>query len=175
MIGIGTRRGQGGDVVDALLDCHERIRQMSSLARKIAAAEGQPEAEIGEAAGRVRRYFTESLAHHVADEEESILPRLRGRDAAVDAALESMEREHRDHEDVVARVVTACAQLERRPGQLAELRGELDEASARLVEAFAAHLDGEEKIVLPAIRRLLSEEERARIRAEMRARRGPAR
>ena len=147
--------------MDALLDCHERIRQMSSLARKIAAAEGRPEAEVSEAAGRVRRYFTESLAHHVADEEESILPRLRGRDAALDEALDSMEREHSDHDDVVARLVAACAELERRPGQLAELRSELEQVSARLVEDFAAHLDGEEKIVLPAIRRLLSEEERA--------------
>jgi iron-sulfur cluster repair protein YtfE (RIC family) len=162
-------------VVDALLDCHERIRQMSGLARAIATAQGRPEGEIGEAAGRVRRYFTESLAHHVADEEESILPRLRGRDAAVDAALDSMEHEHRDHAQHVARLVAACAELEQRPGGLAELRAELDQVSARLVEDFEAHLAGEEKIVLPAIRRLLSEEERAQIRAEMRARRGPAR
>ena len=147
---------------------------MSSLARKIAAADGRPESEISEAAGRVRQYFTESLGHHVADEEESILPRLRGRDAAVDAALESMEHEHRDHAEVVARLVAACAELEQRPGQLAELRGELDHVSARLIEDFAVHLDGEESIVLPAIRRLLSKEERAQIRAEMRARRAPA-
>lgn len=160
--------------MDALIDCHERIRQMISLARKIAAAEGRADSEIREAAGRVRRYFTESLGHHVADEEESILPRLRGRDAAVDAALEGMEHEHRDHEENVARLVAACAELERQPAQLSRLRAEIDHVSTRLVEDFDAHLDGEEKIVLPAIRRLLSQDERAQIRAEMRARRAPA-
>ncbi len=172
MIRIGSRRGQGGDAVDALLDCHARIREMTALARALAGAHGRTEAEIAEAAARVRRYFTGSLAHHVEDEEQSLLPRLRGRDPALDAALDLMAGQHAAHEPLVAGLVAACAALESRPGALPEIRDELDRVGAQLASELAVHLDGEEKIVFPAVRRLLSAEERDQIRAEMRARRG---
>lgn len=172
MIRIGSRRGQGGDAVDALLDCHARIREMTALARALAGAHGRSEAEIAEAAARVRRYFTESLAHHVEDEEQSLLPRLRGRDPAVDAALDQMAAEHAAHEPLVAGLVTVCAVLESRPAALSEMRAELDPVSAQLAGELAIHLAGEEQIIFPAVRRLLSTDERDQIRAEMRARRG---
>jgi iron-sulfur cluster repair protein YtfE (RIC family) len=180
-IGIGPRRGAGGggpgeaDAVDALLDCHQRIRQMSGLARTIAAAQDRPDAEVREAAGRVRRYFTESLAHHVEDEESSLSPRLRGRETSVDDALDRMEAEHADHEPLIARLVAMCTELERNPAALAAVRAELDEVGTRLADDFAVHLDREEQIVFPAVRRLLGADERAAIRAEMRARRAPPR
>jgi hemerythrin-like domain-containing protein len=180
VIGIGTRQRAGagggqGDAVDALLECHERIRQMSGLAGAIAAAQDRPDAEVREAAGRVRRYFSGSLAQHVEDEEQSLLPRLRGRDASIDAALARMETEHGEHEALVARLVAACTELERDPAALPVLRAELAEVSARLAGDFASHLDSEEQIVFPAVRQLLSADERDQIRAEMRARRAPPR
>ena len=157
--------------MDALLECHDRIRQMIALARAIAGAHARPDTEVSEAAGRVRRYFTDSLARHVEDEEESLLPRLRGRDIMVDAALERMAGEHELHGALLARLVAACADLERRPAELPQLRAELDEVSVRLGDEFAAHLDSEEQIVFPAVRSLLDDDERAQIRAEMHARR----
>jgi iron-sulfur cluster repair protein YtfE (RIC family) len=170
--GIGSRRVQGGDAVDALFDCHARIREMTALARALAGAQGRTDAEIAEAAARVRRYFTESLAHHVEDEEQSLLPRLRGRDPAVDAALDRMAGEHVAHEPLVAGLVAACAALESRPGALSGMRAELEQVSAQLAGELAVHLDAEEQIIFPAVRRLLSADERDQIRAEMRARRG---
>jgi iron-sulfur cluster repair protein YtfE (RIC family) len=172
VIRIGSRRGQGGDAVDALLDCHARIREMTALARALAGAHGRTEAEVAEAAARVRRYFTESLAHHVEDEEQSLLPRLRGRDPAVDAALDQMAAEHAAHESLVASLVAVCAALESRPAALSEKRAELDPVSAQLASELAVHLAGEEQIIFPAVRRLLSTDERDQVRAEMRARRG---
>lgn len=172
MIKIGSRRGQSGDAVDALLDCHARIREMITLARALAGAHGRTDAEIAEAAARVRRYFIESLAHHVEDEEQSLLPRLRGRDPDVDAALDLMAAEHAAHEPLVARLVAACAALESRPGALPDMRDELDQVGAQLSGELAVHLDREEQVVFPAVRRLLSADERDQIRAEMRARRG---
>src|SRR5690606_27503113 len=67
------------DLIDALLECHERIRTFIDVAQRIATSPNAPPEEIREAATRVRRYFDEALPRHVADEEQSILPRLAGK------------------------------------------------------------------------------------------------
>ncbi len=74
-----------GDAVGLLLECHERIRSFLALARRIAEVGPSAPGTVPEAAARVRRYFTEALPLHARDEEESILPRLRGLDPTVDA------------------------------------------------------------------------------------------
>ena len=77
------------DAVGLLLECHERIRSFLALARRIAEVGPSEPGSVPEAAARVRRYFTEALPLHAQDEEASILPRLRGLDARVDAELEA--------------------------------------------------------------------------------------
>ncbi|HLU67560.1 MAG TPA: hemerythrin domain-containing protein [Kofleriaceae bacterium] len=172
MLQIGGRGRQAKDLVDALLDCHGRIRQMMEIARAlVAAAPGAPAGEVREAAARVRRYFVEALPRHVEDEEASIAPRLRGRDPAVDAALAEMTAEHTRHDALVARLVALCRRLEAEPERLPEVQGELGEVTGALDAELAAHLAREEEVVFPAIRRLLDEGERAAIHAELRARR----
>src|SRR5512138_2428637 len=99
----------GGDVVDALLDCHQRIREFTSLAVRLAGARGLPDEEIRDAAARVHRYFSVALPLHARDEEESLLPRLEGLDPDVDRELAEMMREHAEHGDPTDRVVAACA------------------------------------------------------------------
>ena len=60
MITLGkkaARAGEAGkDIVDLLLECHERIRSMTALARRLAGASGLPDAEVVDAADRVRMY-----------------------------------------------------------------------------------------------------------------------
>jgi iron-sulfur cluster repair protein YtfE (RIC family) len=172
MLQIGTRRAEGGDLVDALLECHGRIRQVMAIARALAGAGPERGAqEIREAAARVRRYFTEALPRHVEDEDASIVPRLRGLAPEVDAALGEMSAEHQHHEAQVARLVALCRRLEGAPEELPAARAELDPISRALEADFSVHLEREEQIIFPAIRRLLGEEERAAIQAEMRQRR----
>jgi iron-sulfur cluster repair protein YtfE (RIC family) len=160
------------DAVALLLECHERIRAFVALANRIAAALPRERGDVAEAAARVSRYFTQALPLHAADEEESILPRLRGRAPEVDAALAEMAREHRDHERPLAAVVAACDALAREPARLDELGPGLARAAAELDAHFATHLRGEESIIFPAMRRHLSREEDAAIVRELRARRG---
>jgi hypothetical protein len=114
LIKLGARES-GGDVVDALLECHERIRRFAALAVTLAEARAPGAEEVREAAGQVRRYFLEALPLHVADEDESIVPRLRGRDAEVDAALATMSAEHEGHRAPLAELVSTCAALEAAP------------------------------------------------------------
>jgi iron-sulfur cluster repair protein YtfE (RIC family) len=170
---IGAAPARGG-AVELLVDCHARIRHFAGLAARLAAQEAAAPAEVAEAAGAVARYFTEALPLHARDEEESIVPRLRGREPALDAALDVMQREHGEHGAPLARVIAACRVLTGAPGRLAELAPALSRDTAFLVRHFDAHLANEEEAIFPALRRLLGPEEDAALAAEIRARRAPA-
>jgi hemerythrin-like domain-containing protein len=164
-----------GDLAALLLECHERIRSFVRLARDLAASPTSPAASTREAAARVRRYFVEALPLHVADEEESIAPRLRGRSPELDRALEQMCAEHAEHDAAVGRLVALCGALEVDPGRIGALTDELGAAASHLAELFAAHLEAEERVVIPALGVLLSEGEREAVVSELRARRrGPS-
>lgn len=160
------------DAVGLLLECHDRIRTFTAMARRIAAARPEERAGIAEAAARVSRYFTQALPLHATDEEQSILPRLRGRAPDVDAALADMAREHREHEGPLGEVVAACDALARDPGRLADVAPSLARAAAALEAHFVEHLRREETVIFPAMRRLLSAEDDGAIVRELRARRG---
>lgn len=170
LIGIG-KKPEAQDVVDLLLDCHTRIRSFSSLAVRIATAEGASADEVRQAAYKVRRYFTVALPRHVADEEESVLPRLMGRDPEVDQALQRMEDEHQGHEAPLRRLMEICEILSETPERLPSFRQELATTGARLEAEFQSHLDAEEQFILPAMRSLLSKEDLDAIHQELRQRR----
>ena len=162
------------DAVELLLECHARIRWFLDLAGRLAAARDLPPQEIAAAAARVHRYFAQALPLHARDEEESLLPRLRGRDAAVDDELQAMRREHAEHAGPIDRLTGLCAALAADPGRLAELAPEVGLAGSLLARHFAVHLDREERVIFPAVRRTLTAEEDGRLVAEMRARRAPS-
>lgn len=160
------------DVVDLLLECHERIRSFTSLARRLAGAAALPRDDVADAASRVRRYFVEALPLHARDEEESIAPRLRGREPDVDRELAEMEREHAEHGELLLRLITTCEALGRAPERQAELAPGLAVTAEALARHFEAHLDREERVLFPAIRRLLAPAEQEQIVDELRRRRG---
>ena len=170
LIRIGSRAG-GGDVVEELRACHDRIRSFTALARRLGETRDVPPGDVADAAARVRRYFVEALPRHVEDEEQSLLPRLRGRSLALDAALAAMHGEHAAQGLREARLVAICDRLIADPAQHAALADELADAARELEAAYAEHLDGEERAVFPALAEL-PEAERAAVLAEMRARRG---
>ncbi len=173
MLSIGTPRPAEG-IVDLLLECHARIRAFSELAIRLAEAPGTDPAEVADAAGRVRRYFDEALPLHARDEEESLLPRLAGRDPAVDAALVAMHREHEAHGELLDPVVALCGELAAAPERHAELAPALARSGRRLRAHFEAHLATEEATIFPAVLRHVPDEEQRRMVAELRARRAPA-
>lgn len=160
------------DAVGLLLECHDRIRSFLALAARIAAAGPSEGGGVADAAARVARYFREALPLHARDEEESILPRLRGREPAVDVALAEMEREHRAHGPPLEALVAACDALAANPSRLATVAPALAEATGALAAHFDVHLRREEAVVFPAMRRLLAEADDAAIVRELRARRG---
>ncbi len=162
---------RSGDVVDALLDCHQRIRDFTALALRLADAADASPTEVRDAAAGVHRYFSRALPLHARDEEESLLPRLRGADRRLDAELDDMAREHREHDDPVARVVAICAELLQDPARLPQRAAALRGAAVELERHFATHLAREERVIFPAIRERLDRATQDAIQAEMRARR----
>lgn len=168
----GQRRAATpGDAVELLLECHARIRSFLDLARRLGGAQGAADEAVADAAFRVSRYFTVALPLHARDEEESIVPRLRGRDPAVDAELEAMVCEHREHEQPLRALVAACADLARDTSRHGELAATVMGSAAELERGFAAHLAREEAVIFPAIRQLLDQTTDAPVVKEIRLRR----
>jgi hemerythrin-like domain-containing protein len=164
LVGIGSRRREDS-LVGALAECHERIRRFSQLAIKLE-SEPAPAEERGEVAKQLVRYFSEALPRHVADEEQSLRPRLAA--AGLDEALARMAQEHEEHQPLLDRLLErwrAIAAGERRadPAAAADARA--------LAEAFERHLIEEERVLFPAVAQLPAAVQAA-IREQMRARRG---
>jgi iron-sulfur cluster repair protein YtfE (RIC family) len=171
LITISSGRSQAApDLVDLLLACHERIRRFVGAARQVGEQLAAPHDQIVEVCRQVERYVTESLPLHVADEEQSILPRLCGRAADVDRALATMADQHARHELPLAALVRAVAAVGQSPDDK-RLREPLAAAARDLEREFAEHLALEESIIFPAIRRLLAADVQAQIAAELRHRR----
>jgi iron-sulfur cluster repair protein YtfE (RIC family) len=170
LIKIGSS-SPAADVVDLLMECHERIRSFIALAGRLARADQPSDDEVREAAARVTRYFSEALPLHVADEEQSIVPRLSGRAPELDASLQRMQREHREHEPQLEALLETCRILQASPERLPELRGALLSTAITLEREFLNHLQQEEQIILPAIRNILTTDDRDAILRELRARR----
>jgi iron-sulfur cluster repair protein YtfE (RIC family) len=171
-LGAAPKTPAAQDAVDALADCHVRIRDFTALAARLASASGAPAAEVRDAAEKVHRYFSVALPLHAEDEERSVAPRLAGKDPRVDRELGEMVREHAEHGDAVGRVLAACAVLRDRPEALPEVAAALAAAAEDLRLHFVPHLAREEEVVFPALRAHLSPAELRELQAEMRARRG---
>lgn len=171
LIGIRQSQRAPDDLVDLLVECHGRIRRFVALARKAGERGDFPEREIVETCTSVERYFTEALPLHVADEEQSILPRLRGRSRDVDRVLSTMVEQHTDHRPMLGTLLDALARRRQRPADTT--RGdELVMAATALEHHFHEHLDLEETALFFAIC-ALDPSVQQEIVGEMRARRSP--
>jgi hemerythrin-like domain-containing protein len=167
---IGSRK-EPSDVVDLLLECHERIRTFIGLTSKLGKAQEPTVDEIRDAASRISRYFSEALPLHVADEEESILPRLARRNPELDLALAKMRNEHVEHQGRLQLLLNTCNTLKSSPEMFGSLRDTLSAAASALDKQYAEHLDEEERVILPAIRALLPHDQKTAIESELRSRR----
>jgi iron-sulfur cluster repair protein YtfE (RIC family) len=167
---IGRRPRPSGDLVDMLLECHARIRMFSDLAVAISERMLAPLAEVSDVCTRVERYFGDALPLHVRDEEESILPRLRGRSSAIDAMLDRMHEQHEIHDRLIERLLDASAAVRVAPGDPA-VRAALHTVATPLRAVLEPHLVTEEELIFPAIRDLVSPEEQEAIISELKERR----
>jgi hypothetical protein len=171
LIGIGRRpKDEPKGPVEALLACHDRIRAFSDLALRLVTTRSASSSEITDAAARVERYFRIALPLHVADEEESLRPRLVALDATIERALDAMSAEHATIEAALAELVPHWATIAADACALEGLRGGLVGETGRLHEVFAEHLANEEAAIFRFIDELAKVEQTA-IAREMQSRR----
>lgn len=179
-----TDQGSANQDTGLLLDCHERMRRFTALAAKLAepvSASPSFLKDRAEAAAAVDRYFTVALPLHVADEEESIMPRLEAAPAGTDASREaildllaSLRRQHREMHALLDELHPLWAAVARDPAAFAIAWPDGDRAlgqgAARLAEMMHEHLALEEARFVPALA-CLPEDDRAAVAREIRARR----
>ena len=160
------------DAVDLLIGCHLRIRHFTAAAVKLAHAQGATDDEIRQAAAAVYRYYSVSLPLHEADEEDTVRPRLNPvAGERVRHALLAMADQHQGIYDFVERLMPLLQLLERNPGSLSQVGGEMCSLTSALDEIFRAHLQMEEEVIFPAIQALLPQTTRDDMFREMQARR----
>lgn len=161
-------------LVGVLFECHQRIRTFGQLAITLATRTDLPSDELSEACIRCIRYFSEALPHHVADEDESIVPRLRGHRPDVDAALQTMSQQHIEHQPLLRDFLQQLHDIQKAPTDLG-LRAAFAGQATVLAAEFAKHLELEERVIFPALNTLLTEDERNQIIRELPQRRIPKR
>lgn len=169
LVNIG-RRSRPEGLVDLLLECHQRIRTFSALALAVGQRTDASPEECRDASERCRRYFSEALPLHVADEEQSLLPRLRGADPTLDDALQTMAAQHGEHAPWLADLLVELQRVAASPEDEAA-RARLVRIASHLVEDFERHLEAEERLILPRVKELLSPGQQDEVLAELRARR----
>ncbi|MBX3204850.1 MAG: hemerythrin domain-containing protein [Labilithrix sp.] len=122
-----------------------------------------------ETASDVCAFFARQVRRHEEDEERSLFPRLEsaGASAELRALLARLTEDHRKHESLHARLEEAVS------GRFeGDVWSELSLVAASLTEAYRAHLEEEERELLPAAKALLATDALDAMSAEMAARRG---
>ena len=170
LVSIGTAPQHTVDAVDLLLECHARIRSFTTLAKTIGETPELGGEEVSDACKRVARYFGEAFPLHMRDEDESLLPRLRGVDRKLDAALDEMADEHGTHGLALASLLSVLKEVQDDPAD-ATHRVRLLTAALLLEKLFAKHLAREEQVIFPAVRTLLDVKAREAMLQEIRSRR----
>lgn len=174
-LGADPVRERSTDVLSMLEECHERIRTFSTLSMAVASADADfPQARVRDAAERVARYFRLAMPLHVADEDQSLAPRLLAGPVPpeVSAALEEMTSQHESIDRLLEELLpkwdalVACTA----PYSTEQLQSLLPSTTA-LTNQLKTHLELEERVIFPFARKRLDAAGMEGLQREMRARR----
>ncbi|WP_374482644.1 universal stress protein [Zoogloea sp.] len=144
--------------IDIIKDEHRAIAAVVNGLRRQAGrlkggAAGAPDLDFVAALLHYLRAFPDVLHH--PKEERHLFSRLARRDGELDALIATLEREHRDGGAQLAAIDALLADGR----QDAARQGELGVAIERFADAQWQHISTEEKLILPAARRLLGDED----------------
>ena len=158
---------------DMLVACHERVdRTLDLLRRLIDHIDTNGHGAVSRsAAADVLRYFDIAAPLHHEDEELHVFPALAdSADAAVRAAIATLQRDHERMAELWARLRGALIQW-RDDTAAPAIDDATRQAAGDFIGIYAAHIEAEESLVYPAARRCFDAAGLARIGAEMQGRR----
>ena len=173
---IGATAHSFSDPTSLLSDCHRRMEMFLGSLEAVALVIDRPLTEEARAAlESALRYFREAAPKHIADEEESLFPRLRQMHLPdVEAAIERLDLLEHDHllAGSLHVEVESLGQQYLEAGILESSGVEaFRKSTASLISIYKAHISIEDDLVFPLAARLLSSAEKAAIADEMAARR----
>lgn len=173
---IGAKTHNFTDPTGLLSDCHRRIEMfLETLAAAGKVMHEPPSDDTARALQAALVYFRQAAPKHTADEEESLFPRLRGREEAeLRSALSTLDRLEKDHDTVspLHAAVERLAETFLETGSLSASHIQaFQTAVARLQEIYREHIRVEDSMVFPLAARLLNESQKSAIAQEMAARR----
>jgi hemerythrin-like domain-containing protein len=160
--------------VEMWLACHQRVQRFAALLSRLAdhlANQGADE-DAQVTAVSIRRYFNEAAPRHHEDEEVDLFPRLRERldgerDRTVLDVLEQVEVDHLEMAGLWKRLDEVLAEISR--GKRANLEQALID---RIATMYRHHIDAEERVVLPALKKTLTKGDWQAVGRAMAERRG---
>lgn len=173
---IGTMSHSFSDPTGLLSDCHRRVEMFMGSLRAVAdSADAALSEDSRRALDTALRYFREAAPKHTADEEDSLFPRLRVIDKPeLEAALQhlaTLENDHRWAEPLHA-TVDWLGRKYMEQGRLSDTDASVFRISVnQLHEMYRRHIEIEDSEVFPIAARILPEDLKREIAAEMAARR----
>ena len=167
------RKTDQEDAITLLLGRHDRIRHFTDVADRLNLNQQSPAEDRQQAASTVLRYYEIALPLHEADENDSVYPRLQKAlpQGELAAANQAMIDQHTEIDALVAQLLPMWRTIADDPAQQEKLSAALCHRVQRLKQLWTSHLRLEEELVIPALRRFLSQQDLGAIKAEMRARR----
>ena len=173
---IGAKTHNFTDPTGLLSDCHRRIEMfLETLAAAGKVMGAPPSVDTARALQSALVYFRQAAPKHTADEEQSLFPRLRGREEPeLRSALSTLDRLEKDHEAVspLHAEVERLAESYLENGSLSASDVQaFQTAVARLQETYREHIRVEDFTVFPLAAHLLSDSDKSAIAQEMAARR----
>lgn len=134
--------------IDLYRNVHKGQRaRLFGLAVELGRVDPEDVAAVGLLATGIREVLSE-LRQHAENEERFIHPLLRARAPEV---AEALEREHQSLEDALAEVENGLPRFENLEGDGFGAGVELYRAWCRMVSAYLAHLDAEERMGMAAL------------------------
>ncbi|HUH02343.1 MAG TPA: hemerythrin domain-containing protein [Kofleriaceae bacterium] len=158
------------DAMEMLERCHHQLDQRLATLREAAGAlaTGGTESDLDDI-HEVLRFLERGAVRHVDDEEQSLFPRLADHPPLA-AVIATLRGQHRQHEQLHAELAElAPALMLPCPPEVAAA---LASIADRLIAEYAAHVELEDRELLPAARAVLDAAELETMLAEMQARRG---
>lgn len=160
--------------VEMWLACHERVQRFAALLARLAehVRENGADEDAQVTATSIRRYFNEAAPRHHEDEEVDMFPRLRERlhadgDRTVLDVLDQVEADHLEMAGLWHKLDAVLAAIAR--GDPAVLEQPLID---RFATMYRHHIDAEERILLPALQRVLGTHDWQAVGRAMAERRG---
>jgi hemerythrin-like domain-containing protein len=173
MIQIGAPSAKLDAPVEHLMACHRRIEQRLDTLVAAAGHLQNDRQQALDAIAKSIRFLDSNGVMHTEDEEESLFPRLRPKLSREEIAyVDSLEAQHRQADDVYAKLKAAVGKAngaERIPD---ELRSEYLDCAQRLRALYRDHIQSEDSVLTGLAKRSLTATDLEGITAEMRERRG---